>query len=87
MADRTSMRIPRLNEYKVLLYRIALAYFFYFVARALFTVYNSNLIAVKSIFEFLELCWHGLAFDTTAILYVSSLFISACFFTCILCRT
>jgi len=66
--------ILRKAEYKALVYRILLAYVFYFVSRVLFTLYNSDLISV-SFGEFLKLAWHGLAFDTTAILYVNSLFI------------
>ncbi|KAB1154764.1 LTA synthase family protein [Flavobacterium luteum] len=65
----------RLNEYKVLIYRIFLAYFFYFITRVLFYVYNSSLLHVESIYDFLALCYYGLAFDTTAILYVNLLFI------------
>jgi arylsulfatase A-like enzyme len=68
-------RLPRFAEYKALFYRIGLAYVFYFFARALFYLYNKDLIEVHSPFEFLKLCWHGLAFDTTAILYVNGLFI------------
>ncbi len=65
----------RLKEYKVLILRIFIAYFFYFIARVLFYFYNKNIIKVDSIFEFLRLCYHGLAFDTTAILYTNCLFI------------
>lgn len=68
-------KVPRAGEYKLLFYRIALAYIFYFFARVLFTIYNEDLIDVKSVFEFLSLSYHGLAFDTTAILYVNALFI------------
>ena len=67
--------IFRLDEYKVLFYRILLAYFFYFIARILFYVYNSEIVEVDSISEFLQISYHGLAFDTTAILYVNGLFI------------
>lgn len=65
----------RLNEYKVLGYRLLLVYLFYFISRILFYVYNSHLIEVNSVTEFLQLSYHGLAFDTTAILYVNSLFV------------
>ena len=65
----------RLNEYKVLFYRIALAYGFYFIARILFYFYNADLLRVDSFSDFTALCYHGLAFDTTAILYVNLLFI------------
>ncbi|RZK13030.1 MAG: alkaline phosphatase family protein [Flavobacterium sp.] len=65
----------RFNEYKVLFYRIFLAYLFYFITRVLFYVYNSDLVVVDSFFEFFRLYYHGLAFDTTAILYSNGLFI------------
>ena len=65
----------RLNEYKVLFFRLLLAYFFYFIARVLFYVYNADLLRVESISDFLSLCYYGLSFDTTAILYVNLLFI------------
>lgn len=69
------MPFPRSSEYKALLYRVFLAYAFYFVARVLFYLYNADLIEVASAGEFLSLYWHGLAFDTTAILYINALFI------------
>ena len=65
----------RLNEYKVLFYRLSLAYLFYFIARVLFYFYNIDLLRVESISDFLALSYYGLAFDTTAILYVNILFI------------
>src|SRR5690606_15021442 len=52
-----------------------LAYLFYFLARLGFYLYTRQLIPVESVSEFFKLCWHGLAFDTTAILYVNGLFI------------
>lgn len=65
----------RLNEYKVLLYRIALAYVFYSIVRLLFYAYNSSLLEVDSFSDLMKLCYHGLAFDTTTILYCNGLFI------------
>jgi len=65
----------RLEEYKVLLYRVLLVYFFYFIARVLFYFYNSDIVEVDSILEFFKIAYHGLAFDTTAILYINGLFI------------
>lgn len=65
----------RLNEYKVLLFRLLLAYVFYFFARILFYIYNIDLLKVDSIPDLLSLCYYGLAFDTTAILYVNLIFI------------
>ncbi|MEM5564480.1 LTA synthase family protein [Psychroserpens sp. AS72] len=66
--------VYRLQEYKVFFYRLLLAYIFYFVARVLFLLYNFDLLHVESLTEFLKIQYHGLAFDTTAILYVNSLF-------------
>jgi phosphoglycerol transferase MdoB-like AlkP superfamily enzyme len=68
-------RFPRFNEYKVLFYRIGLAYLFYMIARILFFIYNKNLIKIDSVSDFVSLAYHGLAFDTTTIIYVNSLFI------------
>ncbi|MBU3025698.1 LTA synthase family protein [Zobellia galactanivorans] len=68
--------IYRLNEYAVTLYRIFLAYIFYFVARLLFYLYNQDLFKLGGIGDLLALCFWGLAFDTTAILYVNLLFIA-----------
>lgn len=65
----------RLNELKVLSYRIFLAYIFYFFARVLFLAYNYKFLEIDSIATFLSLSYRGIAFDTTAILYVNSLFI------------
>ena len=65
----------RLNEYKILVYRLLLAYFFYFITRILFYIYNIDLLKVASFSDLLSLCYYGLAFDTTAILYVNLLFI------------
>ena len=69
------LKFFRVNEYKVLAYRILLAYFFYFIARVLFYLYNSSFLKVDSISDFLKLSYYGLAFDTTALLYVNLLFI------------
>jgi phosphoglycerol transferase MdoB-like AlkP superfamily enzyme len=68
-------KFPRFNEYKVLFYRIGLAYLFYMMARILFYFYNQNLIKIDSLGSFVKLSYHGLAFDTTTILYANSLFI------------
>ena len=66
---------PRLSEYKVLLYRIGLVYLFYMFARILFYFYNQKLIKIDSAYDFIKLCYHGLAFDTTTLLYANALFI------------
>ncbi len=73
--DTKSKLLIRSAEYQALLYRIGLAYVFYFIARVLFFIYNSDLIPVSSTAEFLKLAYYGIAFDTTAILYVNLLFI------------
>ncbi|MGZ3778364.1 MAG: LTA synthase family protein, partial [Mucilaginibacter sp.] len=65
----------RWPEYKALLYRLFLGYFFYFVGRLLFYAFNANLFTVNGIPGLLRLCYYGLAFDTTALLYINSLFI------------
>jgi phosphoglycerol transferase MdoB-like AlkP superfamily enzyme len=43
--------------------------------RFLFFAYNPNLIRIESWTELVPLAYHGLAFDTTAILYANALFI------------
>jgi phosphoglycerol transferase MdoB-like AlkP superfamily enzyme len=68
-------KFPRLQEYKVLAIRLLLAFVFYTIARVLFYIYNSSLIKVDSVIDFIKLCFHGLAFDTTTILYVNGIFI------------
>ena len=65
----------RIQEYKTLFLRILLAYLFYFIARVLFYFYNSNMIIIDSFSEFINLCFIGLTFDTTAILYTNVFFI------------
>lgn len=66
----------RKREYIVLGYRLLLAYVFYFVARFLFFLYNYELLQVDSVWQYLKISYHGLAFDTTAILYVNMLFVA-----------
>ena len=65
----------RIQSYKTLFLRISLAYVFYFFARVLFYFYNSNMIIIESVHEFFYLCFIGLTFDTSAILYANVLFI------------
>ena len=65
----------RFQEYKTLAYRIFLVYFFYFVVRCLFVTYNLDSLQIDSFTSFLKLSYHGLAFDTTAILYINGIFI------------
>ncbi|TXE10665.1 sulfatase-like hydrolase/transferase [Gelidibacter salicanalis] len=65
----------RKQEYGILVYRLFLAYVFYFLARILFFFYNASVLEVHSVTEFFKLSYYGLAFDTAAILYVNLLFI------------
>lgn len=69
------MKDIRLQELAVLLYRIFLAYFFYQIARFLFWFFNKELIKIDSVSDYFSIAFHGIAFDTTAILYVNALFI------------
>ena len=68
-------RFFRFQEYKALFYRLLLAFLFYSIARLSFFIYNFKLLKVDSVSEYLALAYHGLVFDTTAILYVNGLFI------------
>ena len=73
---KTNMkRFPRFEEYKVVCYRILLAYFFYTIARLLFFFYNRNLIQIDGVTDIVSMCYHGLTFDTASILYLNLLFI------------
>lgn len=65
----------RIQEYKALIYRILLVYAFYSLVRILFTLFNLKFLKIDSLGQFFKLAFHGLTFDTTAILYVNSLFI------------
>ena len=65
----------RIAELKVLLYRLFLAYVLFSISRVLFLYYNLDLIEVDSFSQGLYLCYLGLRFDTTSIVYLSSLFI------------
>lgn len=65
----------RHKEYAVTLYRLVLVYIFYFIARLLFLLYNKELFDLSGTIDFLALCFWGLSFDTTAILYINLLFI------------
>ena len=69
------MKHIRTNEYLVFLYRIFLAYAFYMIARVLFFLFNRDIIPIENTSEFLSFLYYGIAFDTTAILYVNLLFI------------
>ncbi len=67
--------IFRLSDYKALLYRLLLGYLFYFIGRVLFFAFNTHLFSVDDFYGLMRLCYYGMAFDTTALLYVNSLFI------------
>ncbi|SEH28306.1 LTA synthase family protein [Chryseobacterium culicis] len=69
------LKESRKQELLALVYRIFLAYVFYQIARLLFWYFNKDLIKVDSVSDYIKLAFHGTAFDTTAILYVNTLFI------------
>lgn len=69
------MKHIRTQEILALLYRMFLAFFFYQIARFLFWFFNKDLIKIDTISDYFWISFHGTAFDTTAILYVNSLFI------------
>lgn len=69
------MKEFRLQEIKVLWYRLFLVFFFYQISRLLFYLFNRSLIKVDGVGEYLSLSFYGIAFDMTAIFYVNSLFI------------
>tara|TARA_B100000767_G_scaffold173106_1_gene162040 strand:+ start:680 stop:2602 length:1923 start_codon:yes stop_codon:yes gene_type:complete len=67
----------RIQEFQVLLYRFSLGYFFYWIARVLFVIFNNDLLEVNSFFEFASLCFYGLTFDTAALFYLNATFLLA----------
>ncbi len=69
------MKNFRGQEVLVLIYRLFLVFFFYQIARLLFFLFNDDLVKVAGVAEYFRLSYYGTAFDTTAILYVNSLFI------------
>ena len=69
------IRFIRFQEYKVMIYRFLLVYLMYAISRFLFFVYNFSLLEIDSLSEYLRLSYHGLAFDTTSIFYLNSLFV------------
>lgn len=69
------MKENRLQEVLVLLYRLFLGYVFYQIARLLFYLFNKDLMKVDSLWEYLHYAYRGMAFDTTALLYVNAVFI------------
>lgn len=69
------MKYFRFEEYKVLLYRVLLVYLFYTITRLLFVLFNNELLHVESTSQLIKLCFYGLKFDTTSILYLNAIFI------------
>tara|TARA_Y100000385_G_C13109176_1_gene651095 strand:- start:8094 stop:10019 length:1926 start_codon:yes stop_codon:yes gene_type:complete len=69
------LRFIRLREYKAMVYRVLLVFVMYAFCRFLFFVYNYTLLEIDSFSEYLRLSYHGLAFDTTSIFYLNSLFV------------
>ncbi|KFC19870.1 LTA synthase family protein [Chryseobacterium sp. FH1] len=69
------MKNLRGQEVLALFYRLFLVFFFYQLARFLFWFFNRELVEVDGISEYFKLSYYGTAFDTTAILYVNSVFI------------
>lgn len=65
----------RLQEFGLIVYRFSLGYLFFFIARCLFVLFNSDLLEIDGFFEFLELCIYGLTFDTSAMFYANALFL------------
>jgi phosphoglycerol transferase MdoB-like AlkP superfamily enzyme len=69
------MKNIRFQEIYALVYRLFLPFVFYQIARFLFWFFNKDLIKIDSVSDYFNLAFHGIAFDTTAILYVNALFI------------
>ena len=67
--------MKRISEYKILIYRLALTYLFYFFARLTFYYFNQAHLKVAGVGDFFRLAFYGLLFDTTAIIYINLLFI------------
>ncbi|MGX9986510.1 LTA synthase family protein [Soonwooa purpurea] len=69
------MKDVRWQEFLVLIYRLALVFFFYQIARFLFWIFNKDLLPIDSIGDYFSISYYGTAFDTTAIFYVNSVFV------------
>ena len=65
----------RSSELGLLVCRILLGYLFFTLSRILFIYFNDDIISVSSFSEVIQLCYYGLRFDTTSILYLISPFI------------
>lgn len=62
--------MQRRQEAIALFYRIGIAYLFFGFSRLLFVYFNADIIQVDHWLEILRLCWLGIRFDSTAILYL-----------------
>ncbi len=68
------MKLIRKQEYLAFFYRLGLAYLFYFIARVLFYIFNKDLLNISNASELFNTFYYGIAFDTTAILYINAIF-------------
>ena len=65
----------RIQEIKVLSYRILLVFLFYTSFRLLFVYFNNDILKLTSFGNVLELCYYGLRFDSAAIVYSNLIFL------------
>lgn len=65
----------RIQEIKVLSYRILLVFLFYTSFRLLFIYFNNDILKLTSFGNVLELCYYGLRFDSAAIVYSNLIFV------------
>ena len=65
----------RIQEIKVLSYRILLVFLFYTSFRLLFVYFNNDILKLTSFGNVLELCYYGLRFDSAAIVYSNLIFV------------
>ena len=65
----------RIQEIKVLSYRILLVFLFYTSFRLLFIYFNNDILKLTSFGNVLELCYYGLRFDSAAIVYSNLIFL------------
>lgn len=70
-----NLKNTRAEEYKIFIYRLLLAYIFYFFARVCFYLFNKEVILLDSIWDFFRVAFFGIIFDSSAIIYVNLLFI------------
>ena len=65
----------RIQEFKVMIYRLLLIYLLYTLCRLLFVYFNKDILHVDSFYNLMRLCFYGLRFDTVSIMYLNLLFI------------